>query len=349
MRLRKKKEAVKTFKTLFVFIVAFILVATIAIMFAVAYIFSVTELITLHFDEKLGGFVVLILAASSIIIGLTLSFTFGQIFMKPMAKVIEGMTFLAEGKYDVRIDLGEHNALKQLANCFNKLAIELQNTEMFSAEFINNFSHELKTPLVSITGLISLMKKPNFPENKRIEYLKIIEEEANRLSTITTNVLSLSKLEGQGIIGDLTKYNLSEQIRNCVLLLEKKWRKKKLNLSLDFDEHTIFANEDMFKQVWVNLLDNAIKFSYDKSNLIVDINSDENNLIVKITNNGPTISDENKKLIFNKFYQVDKTHQVEGNGIGLSIVNKIVTLHNGHVEVESKEELTTFIVYIPKN
>ena len=99
----------------------------------------------------------------------------------------------------------------------------------------------------------------------------------------------------------------------------------------------------------MNLLDNAIKFSYDKSNLIIDINSNDNYLIIKITNNGPTISDENKKLIFNKFYQVDKTHQVEGNGIGLSIVNKIVKLHNGKVEVESKDEITTFIVYIPKN
>lgn len=345
----KKKESVKNFKTLFVFIVAAILILTITILFLTAYIFSVTELITLHFDEKLGGFVVLILAASSIIIGLTLSFTFGQIIMKPIAQVIEGMTFLAEGKYDVRINLGEHNALKELGDCFNKLAIELENNEMFSAEFINNFSHELKTPLVSITGLISLMKKPNFPEAKRLEYLKIIEEEANRLSTITTNVLSLSKLEGQEIIKDKNKYNLSEQIRNCVLLLEKKWRKKKLSLSLDFDEYNIFANEDMLKQVWVNLLDNAIKFSYDKSNLIVDINRNDDCLVIRITNNGPTISDENKKLIFNKFYQVDKTHQVEGNGIGLSIVNKIVKLHNGKVEVESKEELTTFIVYIPKN
>ena len=193
------------------------------------------------------------------------------------------------------------------------------------------------------------MKKPNFPEAKRLEYLKIIDEEANRLSTITTNVLSLSKLEGQEIIKDKNKYNLSEQIRNCVLLLEKKWRKKKLSLSLDFDEYNIFANEDMLKQVWVNLLDNAIKFSYDKSNLIVDINRNDDCLVIRITNNGPTISDENKKLIFNKFYQVDKTHQVEGNGIGLSIVNKIVKLHNGKVEVESKEELTSFIVYIPKN
>ena len=184
---------------------------------------------------------------------------------------------------------------------------------------------------------------------KYIEALKIIEEEANRLSTITTNVLTLSKLEGQEIIKDKNKYNLSEQIRNCVLLLEKKWRKKKLSLSLDFDEYNIFANEDMLKQVWVNLLDNAIKFSYDKSNLIIDINRNDDCLVIRITNNGPTISDENKKLIFNKFYQVDKTHQVEGNGIGLSIVNKIVKLHNGKVEVESKEELTTFIVYIPKN
>lgn len=343
----RRKEPVKNFKTLFIIIVAIILLSTIALLFLTAYIFSVTELITLELDETLGGFVILILIVSSIIMGLGISFSFGQIIMKPAAKIIEGMTCLAEGKYDVRIDLGRKNPLKQLEECFNKLAIELQNNEMFSSEFINNFSHELKTPLVSITGLISLMKQPNFPEKKRIEYLKIIEEEANRLAAITTNVLNLSRLEGQEIINDMSKYNLSEQIRNCVLLLEKKWRKKKVNLSLDFDEFYISASEDLLKQVWVNLIDNAIKFSFDKSELKIEIEEEDRYLKVKITNNGPTIDGEHRRLIFNKFYQIDRTHQIEGNGIGLSIVSKIVSLHKGKIDVESENGLTTFLVYIP--
>ena len=103
------------------------------------------------------------------------------------------------------------------------------------------------------------------------------------------------------------------------------------------------------KQVWVNLLDNAIKFSYEKHDLVVEVTQTNDQITTKITNSGPTIEGENKKLIFNKFYQVDKTHQVEGNGIGLSIVNKIVSLHNGTINVESENELTTFIVNIPIN
>ena len=179
------------------------------------------------------------------------------------------------------------------------------------------------------------------------EYLKIIEEEASRLSTMTTNVLMLSKIENQSILYDKKDFNLSEEIRTCVLLLENKWMKKNLELSLDFDEFNYFGSEDLLKQVWINLIDNAIKFSYEGTELIISISQNKENTTVEVTNFGEEISQENKEKIFNKFYQVDTTHSSEGNGIGLSIVKHIVDLHLGEIEVNCEKGKTTFRVILP--
>lgn len=343
-----KRSAKRNFRLVFIFSVAGILLAAILIVLLLAYIFNITGLITLEIIEELGWFIVLIFACSSVLIGLFLAFCFGKIIMQPINKIVDGMTKLSEGDYNVRIDLGKHSAMKEMSERFNKLAIELEKNEMLSSDFINNFSHEFKTPIASISGLVSLMKNSKLPENKRLEYLSIIEDETRRLSQMTTNVLNLSKLENQEILKDKVKFNLSEQIRTCVLLLEKKWLEKELELNLDFDEIDIVGNEDLLKQVWFNLIDNAIKFAYPKTELKIEINQENNLISVGVSNHGPTISEENSEKIFNKFYQVDKTHSKEGNGIGLSLAEHIVDLHEGMIYVESANELTKFIVELPK-
>jgi signal transduction histidine kinase len=206
----------------------------------------------------------------------------------------------------------------------------------------------VKTPLVSVTGLISLLKKDNLPKEKRLQYIELIEEEIQRLSSMTTNMLNLSKLEKQEIVTNKTNFNLSEQIRTCVLLLEKKWTKKKTKLSLDFDEHILFANEDLMKQIWINLIDNAIKFSKEKGTVSISINESDEIVTVSVSNTGEKIKEEDLNKIFNKFYQADSSRHKEGHGIGLSIVSRIVYLHGGKIEVSSTDEKTTFTVILPK-
>lgn len=341
---RNKKKTTKNFKMLFILVIGLVLVTTVGIIALLAYFFNLTELLTIYLDEDLGWFVILIWIVSSILIGLAVSFGFGQIIMKPLNRIVDGMNMLADGIYEVSIDFGDKSALKELADCFNKLAKELKNNEMLSSEFINNFSHELKTPLVSISGLISLMKQKNFPENKRKEYLQIIEEEANRLASMTTNILSLSKLENQNIVTDKEEFNFSEQIRNCVLLLEKKWTKKKIELSMDFDEYIVLANMDLLKQMCLNLIDNAIKFAYDKSTLYINLYEKDEYIVFEVENEGDELSEEEIKQIFHKFYRGDRQTYVEGNGIGLSIVKRIVELHNGDINVISSEGKVKFII-----
>ena len=180
------------------------------------------------------------------------------------------------------------------------------------------------------------------------EYLAIIEEESLRLAAMATNVMNLTKVENQTILTDLTTFNLSEQIRACVLLLEEKWSRKELDLDLEFPEYTIRANEELLKQVWINLLDNAIKYSPNYGEIGVRISEGPETLAVTITNYGPDIPKDKVSRIWGKFYQADESHSSEGNGIGLAVVKQVVQLHGGTATVDSGSGSTTFTVELPK-
>ena len=227
------------------------------------------------------------------------------------------------------------------------MAEELENTEMLRGDFINNFSHEFKTPIVSIAGLAKLVNKGDLDEEQRSQYLNTIESESLRLADMATNVLNLKKVENQTILSEITEYNLSEQIRSCVLLLENKWTQKDIGLSLDFDEINIEGNEELLKQIWINLTDNAIKFSPKGGTVTIEIEEDSEYTTVRVKNTGSEISEADRRKIWNKFYQADKSHTTEGNGIGLAIVKRIVDLHGGEVGVESGNGEVCFYVVLP--
>jgi signal transduction histidine kinase len=226
------------------------------------------------------------------------------------------------------------------------MAEELEHTEVLRGDFVNNFSHEFKTPIVSIAGFTKLLKKGNLTEEQRAEYLDIIEEESLRLSEMATNVLNMTKIENQTILTDVTTYNLSEQMRSCVLLLEKRWTNKKLELSLEFDEYNICACEELLKQVWINLIDNSVKYSPEYGVIVIRIREEGENYHISIANSGIEIPEEKRQKIFEKFYQADESHSSAGNGIGLSIVKSVIDLHGGKVWVECKNGITTFHVII---
>lgn len=287
------------------------------------------------------------IAFASIIVGTIISFFLAKVPMVPVYRLIYAMNLLAAGKYDTRLSLHVPKVGKDLEECFNTLAKELQNTEMLRSDFINNFSHEFKTPLVSMKGFANILKSEDLSEEERQEYLSIIASESTRLSDMATKVLDLTKLENQSILTDITEFNVSEQLRECILLLESRWTEKNLDVSAYFGEETIHGNEEMLKQVWINLLDNAIKFSPENGILKTSMERTADTVRISISNNGPEISDEDKKRIFQKFYQADAAHRTSGNGIGLAIVQKIVALHEGAIMVECKDGITTFTVSLP--
>ncbi|MCI9448679.1 MAG: HAMP domain-containing histidine kinase [Clostridiales bacterium] len=298
---------------------------------------------------------IFVMALSSLVVGTVVSFILSKRPLKPINTLIWGMNSLAGGNYKTRISLpswfynnNEYSISKKITESFNTLAAELENTEMLRNDFINNFSHEFKTPIVSIAGFAKLIRKGGLSDGQKEEYLEIIEKESLRLSHMATNVLTITNLENQTILTDVAELNLSEQLRKCVLLLEKKWNAGNIDMNLEFAEYFINANEEMLKQVWINLIDNAVKFTPNGGSVYLSVNEEENNISVSVTNTGDEIPQQSINKIFRKFYQADESHSNEGNGIGLAIVKRVVELHSGTVSVESRNGRTTFKVELPK-
>ena len=295
---------------------------------------------------------VLFLSLISMFMGFVITMLTSKISLKPFNRIIDQLNRLAKGDFKARIKfgkpIGNHPTFIEIEKSFNRAAEELEHTELLRSDFTNNFSHEFKTPIVSIAGFAKLLRHGNLTEEKKEEYLAIIEEESLQLSYMATNVLNLTKVENQTILTDVSTFNLSEQIRSAVLLLADKWSQKNLDMDIDFGEHMIYANEELLKQVWINLLDNAVKFSEENSKVTVEIMETEDKTLVAISNYGNDIPPESLARIFNKFYQADESHSSKGNGIGLAIVKKVCALHNGDVNVESKNGKTTFTVTLPR-
>lgn len=333
----------------FVFIV---IVAAIAFATVLVYVFSYAGIISGSDDSISLGTIVLCIAGFSLFFGASFSLILAQIPLRPMTRFINHMNALSHGnfktRYKFRGALSNHKIIKEIEDSVNKLAEELEKTELLRSDFVNNFSHEFKTPIVSIAGLARLINRGDISEQTRARYLKAIEDESLRLATMSTNILNLTKVESQSILTDVSEFNLSEQIRSCVLLLENKWDKKEIELDVDFEEYVIAANEELLKEVWINIIDNAIKFSPQRGTLGIKIEPYNGNIAVSISNCGD-INEENKEAIFNKFYKLDKSHSSEGNGIGLAIVKKIVELHKGSVDVLCLDGVVTFTVLLPMN
>ena len=330
-----------------------VLLLSVLISAGFSYLFSRFGLLdSLNVDGDSVTASLLFMVFVSAVVGIVITLLTRRIPLNPFNTLINHMNRLATGDFKVRLTFGKTAqnipAFTELSDSFNTMAQELENTEMLRSDFINNFSHEFKTPIVSIAGFAKLLRRGNLSEEQKAEYLAIIEEESLRLSAMATNVLNLTKLENQTILTDISTFNLSEQIRSSVLLLEEAWTKKNLALELEFDEYNISANEEMLKQVWINLLDNAVKFSPPTGEICIEIFETYRSIRVSITNYGSDIPPDKIDKIWNKFYQSDESHASHGNGIGLAVVKYIVELHNGTVSVSSKDGITTFTVELPK-
>ncbi|HPJ01738.1 MAG TPA: HAMP domain-containing sensor histidine kinase [Candidatus Limiplasma sp.] len=296
-----------------------------------------------------GNFVLptVIWVLSSLAVGIFTAALVSHAPLRSFQKLMLGMDRLARGDYSVRLNTSTTNVGRKLTESFNTMAEELQNTEMLRSDFVNNFSHEFKTPIVSILGFAKLLKRTDLPQEKREEYLDIILAEATRLTDMSENVLNLARIEKQSILTDISEFNLSEQIRTCILLLQKKWEAKRQDIAFDEYEYHYAGNEELLKQVWINLLDNAVKFTAEEGSIRISMTQLPEALVVSVASSGEPIDGETRKRIFEKFYQGDTSHATEGTGLGLAIVQRIVQLHKGMVEARYQDGSNVFIVTLP--
>lgn len=285
-----------------------------------------------------------IFALTSLIVGTMIAFVFCRRPLSPLQEVMDATDKIAAGDYSVRIDPWGIEDFRLLGEKFNNMASELQSVEMLRSDFVNNFSHEFKTPIVSIRGYAKALKWADLSDEERNEYLDIIISESERLSELSNNVLYLSKIENQTIITDVARINVTEQIRRVVALLYEKLAVKNLSVSFDADEEYVNANDELLKEVWINLLDNAVKFSPENGDIEISVKKEDGYMLITVSDEGPGISDEAKKHVFEKFYQGENSHSVKGNGLGLSIAARIVELHGGKIEIGSPQKGSQFIV-----
>lgn len=346
MKKRKKDPAARALRWAFTFFVFIILAVTLTLSSTFEIMFARMGLLSgLNTSQQVLS--VLFSALASLPIGAALTTVFIHFPLRPIQRLMTAMNRLANGHFEERLDPGDFRPMKEMAHTFNALASELENTEMLRSDFVNSFSHEFKTPIVSIRGFARLLQRGDLTEAQRQEYLNIIVDESTRLSNMATNVLNLTKVEKQSILTAVTRFNLSEQVRKCILLLEKKWGPKEISIDAEFDEYFISADAELLEQVWLNLLDNAVKFSPRGGEIKVGVSRSEDMLLIELTNHGPQIPPEQMGRMYDKFWQGDAARASEGNGIGLSVTKRIVELHKGSISVESTPQATTFAVLLP--
>lgn len=276
------------------------------------------------------------LLAVSTLMGTALTALVGNRMLKPLRGVIAATQQVAAGDFSVRLQVGNVPELDELNRSFNKMVEELAGIETLRSDFVSNFSHEFKTPIVSIRGFAKLLKDENLPAEERAEYADIILREAERLTGLATNVLNLSKLENIGILTDKKHFFLDEQIRRTAALLEPRWREKDLSVQFDLANITIESDEELLQQVWMNLLDNAIKFTGTGGHIALRLKMDGPNAVFVIEDDGCGMDEAALAHAFDKFYQADASHAGPGNGLGLSLVQRAVALCGGTVQAQSR-------------
>ena len=305
-----------------------------------------------------GGFtrytpVVLVLIAlpASVLLGTLFSIVVSKQILRPVDDLIRATERIARGDFSTPVPVRfRKNQFSQLITSFNDMARELSGIEIFRKDFIGNVSHEFKTPLNAIRGYVRELSDPTLSNAEREEYIRIITEACDRLTGMTTGILLLSKLENQRFISERESFDLTEQLRDVILMQEREWTKKEIELSLDLDETVTYSsNPEMLSHVWENLFSNAIKFCPAKGGIIrISCKRFPGGVSVTVSDNGPGMDEETVKHIFEAFYQGDSSHKAEGNGLGLPLVKRIVDLHGGRCDVTSAPgEGATFTVTLP--
>lgn len=283
----------------------------------------------------------------AIFLGVLIFSLASKTMLKPIRSLIKATQEVARGNFLVRLEIKNNDEVSKLMENFNMMAKELGKIEIFRKDFISNVSHEFKTPVSSIHGFATLLQNTNL-SNEQKEYTDIIVSESSRLAKLSSNVLSLSKLENQEMRIEKKSYYLDEQLRRCLLLLEKNIEEKSIRLEIHMEKTKYYGSEELLGQVWINLIENAVKYSKHSGKIIVRCVKKENSTVVTIKDEGVGMSEETQERIFEKFYQGDKTHSTEGNGLGLALVKRIIDIAGGSIEVESKlDSGSAFIVSLP--
>lgn len=316
-----------SFSTLIV-IYSAILAVIVAILFGVAVAVAVFS----NTRPRIMGWLMmaLFLGLSFTINYLVLHFLFSYI-----SKLTKAIKQVAEGDFSIRLASHDLNPLDSTFSDFNQMVSELDSTKIMKEDFISQFSHEFKTPITSINGFANLLLTNDLGKEKQVEYLKIIAEESKRLTQLSSQIMNLTNLENKKIITDQKTVEIDEELRKSIISLLPLMETKKLNYKLDLQKVTYHTDPELLKEVWLNLLNNSIKFAPIGGTVYVSCRKKEGQPRVVIGNDGPELAKAEQKKIFDKFYQAETAKKQEGLGLGLTIVRQVLKLIGGEVLIKT--------------
>jgi signal transduction histidine kinase len=305
---------------------------------------DVTDLIR-EFGNLLKTVLIIVLVLGSLFIAIA-----ARYLVKPLHKLTEATRRLAKGDFSVHVHSKRKDEVGVLTESINDMAQELGMLDQMRQDFVANVSHEIQSPLTSIKGFSKALKNKSLDEAKRIHYLTIIDEESERLSRLSENLLKLSSLQYEHHPFHPEYFRLDEQLRGIIIASEPQWAAKKQVVDLQLSEVTIQGDEDQLQQIWLNLIYNSIKFTPELGSISIALKTKGSNAIITITDTGIGIPAEEIDHIFKPFYKVDKARSgsYSGSGLGLSIVKRIADIHHGDIEITSNSgEGTTIKLLLP--
>lgn len=263
------------------------------------------------------------------------------------AKIREATDKISRGDYE--ISLGKLvSDYKKIGEAIETVALKLRRAEEEKDDFINDFSHELKTPIVSIRGFAKLIAKGNISDEEAKEYLSFIVSESDRLVDLTASTLMLDRIQSNRLEVVEREFDLSELLRKSILTLQPEWEKKNIEIDADFGECTVKSNDELLNRVFINVLDNAIKYSRENGKVGVYVTESDEKISVTIADDGIGMDEETKRRMFDKYFRADKSRNTRGNGLGLATVKKVAELLELKIKVDSKTDKgTKFTIEIP--
>lgn len=290
-------------------------------------------------------------ALGSLLLGSVIAIYVGRLIVRPVQNMGDAFDQLSRGNFDVAVAEDQQlSEIREMAQRFNAMVYDLSHIETLRSDFVANVSHEFKTPIAAIEGYATLLQNPRLSPEKHNHYVEKILENSRRLSSLSHNILLLSKLENQEMVPDQSEFRLDEQLRQCVLMLESKWASRNLEFDIALEKQIFYGSCGLLEQVWLNILDNAIKHSPAGGCIRISLAATQGQLEVAIADTGEGMTEEVCRHIFEKFYQGDPSRTGEGNGLGLALVKRIVELCRGTVHVRSAPgQGTEFTVILPRN
>ena len=315
-----------------------IMLVSLEIVGSVLFALGISEALNLILPETVQIPLLVELTVLSLLVGVLVTAFMSKLFFGPIKELRAAMGKVADGDFSINLTTkSTSKEIQEIFMGFNLMTQELKATEVLQTDFVSNVSHEFKTPINAIEGYTTLLQGCDNLDETQQEYIEKILFNTNRLSTLVGNILLLSKLENQSIHTSQTRFRLDEQIRQSIVALEQSWDKKDIEFDVDMESIEYVGSESLFHHVWDNLISNAIKFSPRGGLVTIGLKKQENSIVFVIEDNGDGLSDEAQKHMFDKFYQADSSHKQEGNGLGLALVKRILTIVDGDVIAENKE------------